>query len=570
MRDFSKLLIRDRQPLLLLGILGGFLLSALEGPTSLAGRLWWLVACGLLLAWQPILSPRRPLSRLQAIMVLAATAAIAWRLDWTWLAGFVIVLAALVTGKLIVVRDRRLGWFYLLSFAELCALLFLWISPRLFGSELTVEQAVWPRALVLGALGVVALAMPWRRGGGDGPEFDLLIGLLVSLLLSSVLLATGVLVAVERLTLLEALVRSLIGFGAVAFALSWLWNPRLGFPGLAPVVSRYLLRFGFPFEDWLSRLSALYDRDDEPDEFLKASLASLVALPWVTGGRLVRRQMPGAEAAFGEPGPHRVELAQGEVELTLFTSYRWTASLIWQANLLFRLVLEFHRARQRERMLRQLLYLQAVYETGSRVTHDVKNLLQSMQGLCFALASNDKADPSGDLEALALVRRQLPQISSRLRATLDKLVVPGPDEASPQPLVEWWRGAVARHDVAPVRCRGDADERPVPSLLFDSVLDNLVSNALQKRAATAALKVDVDLRVSGGRVALRVADDGVAMPESVSAMLFAGPVPSASGLGVGLFHCARLAERFGYELRLVENRDGAVVFSLDGPVSSPD
>lgn len=567
MRDLTRMLVPDRQPLLLLGIMGGFLLAVVEGPISLVGRLWWLVACGLLLAWQPILSPRRPLSRLQALAVLTATAFIAWRLDWTWLAGFVILVAALVAGKLIVVRDRRLGWFYLLAFAALCALLFLWISPRLFGSELTLGNAVWPSVLVYSAFGIVALALPWQKGGGDGPEFDLLVGLLVLLLLSSVLLATGVMVALERLMLLEALVRSLIGFGAVVFALGWLWNPRLGFSGLAPVVSRYLFRFGFPFEDWLSRLSALYDRDDEPDEFLKAALASLVSLPWVTGGRVVRRNGPGFAGEFGVSGPNRVDLSQGDVELTLFTSYRWTASLVWQANLLFRLVLEFHRARQRERALRQLMYLQAVYETGSRVTHDVKNLLQSMQGLCFALAPQEKSDASSDMDALALVRRQLPQISSRLRTTLDKLVAPGEDDVNPMPVADWWRGVVARHGVPPVNLQEQHDMRSIPSLLFDSVVDNLVSNAMQKRAVTPDLKIDVELKIANGRVTLRVADNGVAVPETVTAALFSGPVPSTSGLGVGLFHCARLAERFGFELQLEDNRDGAVAFLLSGPIN---
>jgi len=39
-------------------------------------------------------------------------------------------------------------------------------------------------------------------------------------------------------------------------------------------------------------------------------------------------------------------------------------------------------------------------------------------------------------------------------------------------------------------------------------------------------------------------------------------VRSSTGLGIGLYQAARLAEKSGYELRLAENRDGAVCFAL--------
>jgi hypothetical protein len=39
-------------------------------------------------------------------------------------------------------------------------------------------------------------------------------------------------------------------------------------------------------------------------------------------------------------------------------------------------------------------------------------------------------------------------------------------------------------------------------------------------------------------------------------------VRSSTGLGIGLYQAARLAERSGYALKLAENRDGAVCFSL--------
>ena len=48
----------------------------------------------------------------------------------------------------------------------------------------------------------------------------------------------------------------------------------------------------------------------------------------------------------------------------------------------------------------------------------------------------------------------------------------------------------------------------------------------------------------------------------VAAKLLGAPVPSQSGLGIGLYQAARQAEQLGYRLELLENRNGAVCFQL--------
>ena len=59
-------------------------------------------------------------------------------------------------------------------------------------------------------------------------------------------------------------------------------------------------------------------------------------------------------------------------------------SLEWHFHLLGQLLGEFYVAKVREQKLQQQTYVQAVHETGARVTHDVKNLLQSLNVLCAA------------------------------------------------------------------------------------------------------------------------------------------------------------------------------------------
>jgi len=106
----------------------------------------------------------------------------------------------------------------------------------------------------------------------------------------------------------------------------------------------------------------------------------------------------------------------------------------------------------------------------------------------------------------------------------------------------------------------------VPQELFDTVAENLLENARYKQAEDGDLTIDVRLDSDSERASLEVADSGRPMSDQVARYLFGGAVPSASGLGVGLYQCGRLAEFHGFRLRLEENREGEVRFRLAGPV----
>lgn len=60
-------------------------------------------------------------------------------------------------------------------------------------------------------------------------------------------------------------------------------------------------------------------------------------------------------------------------------------------------------------------YLRAVHETGARLTHDVKNLLQSLSNLCFMAQASDDNGKAFNQQ----IQRQLPQITQRLQQTLE-------------------------------------------------------------------------------------------------------------------------------------------------------
>ena len=101
----------------------------------------------------------------------------------------------------------------------------------------------------------------------------------------------------------------------------------------------------------------------------------------------------------------------------------------------------------------------------------------------------------------------------------------------------------------------------IPVDLFDSVVDNLLQNALTKRRSTPQTRIHVALHWDSGCV-LEVSDDGPPLGEYLVRRLFSAPVASAHGFGVGLYQAARQAEAYGHRLLLASNTGGNVTFEL--------
>ncbi len=262
---------------------------------------------------------------------------------------------------------------------------------------------------------------------------------------------------------------------------------------------------------------------------------------------------------FGQPSTFREVFSCKSLDITLYTRQKLSPALIWHFYMLLRLTGEYYAAKQRERELQQMSYVQAVHETGARLTHDVKNLLQSLNNICFIAEGEDPSRTS------LLLQRQLPQITKRLQQTLEKLQAPFSQQGEGGNDVlaaTWWSALPQRYasdgiDFYPAAFEPGVN---VSAFLFDSVVDNLVQNAMLKRQSENGLRISVSLSPDG-RV-LRVCDSGSAVRKEIVADLFDAPVASENGLGIGLYHAARQAEGFGYTLRLASNEDGKVCFEL--------
>jgi signal transduction histidine kinase len=323
------------------------------------------------------------------------------------------------------------------------------------------------------------------------------------------------------------------------------------------MLSRYLMTLGLPFERWVERLAELAGQEMQPQRFLGLALQHMQDLPWVSAVEWTSRQ---GEGEIGKRSQFSAEMSFQDLRLNIYTRWSLSPAMLLHLKLLTQMVGHFYDAKRREEAQRQRAYTQAIYETGARLTHDVKNLLQSLRSLCAAVETSSE----GEAPALqALMQRQLPQITQRLNATLDKLHAPQQADTSLVDAGIWWDALRQRYSHRDVRFEASGAEQDVklPSELFDSVADNLIENALNKASDTEVFQVRVTFAAAGGGT-LTVCDNGAAVPRAIALELFEAPVSSRTGLGVGLYHAAKQAADLGYRLALVANEPGIVCFAL--------
>ncbi len=513
---------------------------------------------GLFLLWQPIWGGERNLDIRHAVLVIVTGVLFTVWNSWWLMAVWISVLFALIGGNVPGKRQRGQRAISLLAAIYLLAVLLMWVVPHLF-ADLKFPDAMSLLArygLLLPIMAIFFIKTETESESGQR-VVDLFYSLLLFLLTAALVLGAFVVKQVNQGGYVLALTQTLGLISILLFALSWLWDPRSGFDGMGQLVSRYLLSVGLPFERWMHSLANLADREANPEKFLIMAVHEITALPWVAG---ISWRVPGSERKQGGVSKFPAEFSYGDLSMVLYSKWELSPALLLHVKLLLRLLADFYSAKQREKQERQNAYTQAVYETGARLTHDVKNLLQSLKSLCVAAETSNE----NDAEALrALIQRQLPQIVQRLQWTMDKLQAPQKAETREVPAPDWWGNFKQRNISEPVEFKDldIATNTLVPAELFDSIADNLLQNALQKRKLEPGLRISVSFSCAL-KPKLSICDDGVPLSESVARQLFSGPVPSQTGLGIGLYQAWRQAEEQGYRLRLASNQIGKVCFEL--------
>jgi len=536
--------------------------AVFRGVADPWARALLLAHLGLLLLWQPFLRAEQRVSPTQGFILSLVAFAVMLQLSWWFLAGWVVVLAGLVGGKVYQQHARWQRRAYLVVLGYLLALLAIVILPEIAPRrEIAAEiRDIAEYALPLAFL-LIALFPAEPEGGESAQIIDFFYSVFLMLLLMVVILGSFTFMTVGRTSYLQALTYTVFLTAGAVLLVGLAWNPRSGVAGLNVFFARYIFSIGLPVEKWLRFLAELAQLEAQPERFLVGAVGALMRVPSVSA---VSWRTAEAQGEEGERTANVVEFANSVLVLKIHSRYKLGPALQWHLHLLGQVLGEFYMAKLREEKLRQASYVQAVHETGARMTHDIKNLLQSLNVLC-SVAAREQNRESPELQAL--VRRQLPLIAQRLSDTLGKLQRPQDKAETWVSAAVWWEMLVRQYgregvEFEPARFPPEAR---LPRSLFDSVADNLIRNALAKRAQDGPTSVKVSLDCRGAN-ALRVQDTGSAVPAEVAKDLLRGPVASrGGGLGIGLYQAARQAETLGYVLALESNRDGDVCFNLSGP-----
>jgi hypothetical protein len=534
------------------------------GPENVVGRWLFLSHIGLGLLWQPFVQPRRRLGPAGILVVVVVTALLAYFLNWAMLLVWTILLAGVVGGKVFMFPDRWERIFHLAALGYLVLAVLMLILPSAVKPLDLAEPVLVSLVLYVAPLVLMFMAvLPAKQGFAEerAEIVDFIYGVFVVLLLAVIVLGSLSYALIFKASYYEAQLVTLGVVAGVLLLLGFIWNPRAGFAGLGTAVAQHVMSLGLPVEEWLQSLAELGKHEEDPDRFLALACAELpLRLPGVLGGRW---EAIGAQGHFGAQQGCRTGFAHGGLKLELVTRVEPSPALRWHHDLVVRLLSEFYLGKWRAQELKRLSYIQAIHETGARLTHDVKNLLQSLDTLC---AAANEAGATASPRFGELLRRQLPEISSRLRQTLDKLVKPGQSAlAGPLPAADWLAALESRCADANTTlvAEGDLTACMVSDpALFSSVAENLLQNIAAKRRRQPGLLATVRLACVQGEAQLEITDNGTAIAQDLAGRLLRERVPSEDGLGIGLYQCARQAAQADYYFELARNVDGCVCFRL--------
>lgn len=548
----------------------GLMLLSLHGALLLSGdsfnaRFLLLLHYVFFLFWQPIWQTKRNLSIPATILFIGVASVLTLFTNWWLIAFWIAVLFGLLGGRALATKTKGAKLNYLIATGYLIALLLMWVVPQLLDKpfDLTAITYLVHYILPIPPLAIMLIALRNRHEENSQstlpPLLDFFYSMLLILLAVIVILGSYVIETSSGSHYGEVLMNVLFGSSVALVVISWLWNPHFGFEGLGQMVSRYLMNLELPIQDLIKQLTEIAEKQNKAQAFVEQSMHEIFKLPWAKG---ISWKSTDGEGHVGNVSLHLVETnAQGLV-FTIYSHQAITPVITVHVKLLSQLLGELYQAKRREEAMTQNAYMQAIYETGARLTHDIKNIVQSMGGLCSAAEHT----PETENDRLAsLIRRQLPQLNQRLAMTLAKLQAPHKPDSKMIKLADWWKDVKQRY----AQTKIEFLPGPIPDLEVDedvvtSVVDNLLQNAIEKSKLEPGITIQAEVNVSK-ELSIEVCDTGSAMPAATADSLFKKRVSSEKGLGIGLYQAGKQAEQAGYLLSLIENQEGEVRFRLSKP-----
>lgn len=541
----------------LLGLMIFSLLAAIHignSGTTLA-QSFLFVHFGFFLLWQPVIKRQSSFNAIQLFILLILIAAYIYFFN-PWLNAFwTLLLLTLLTGRIFARGLARVA--YGLAVITLFFVLILYITPELFNLTALSSsiQPVFSAILIL--LPLVLLLFPVTDSASN--QVDFIRGFLVVFLIIFLCMGSVLISVTAHKPYIESLATSAIILSMFLLLTAFLWVPRAGFAGLAQLLEKYVLNIGGPFEQWFTHVSSLEANTGlRPENFLSASLRYLMLQHWICGVRWHAGSVDGLE---GEESSNKVSINDEKLRLTIYTYTPVGPSLLLHSKLLLNVLTFYYRAKLQEQQILKQAHMQAIYETGSKLTHDVKNILQSTQ-MMTQIINDDDAQMQEKVDVLT---KQMPLLTQRLNTTLEKLRAPvSLTQAASGSLLQWWNQLQLRYTGRHIEFKADIEnDMEIPVDIFTTVIENLLDNARNKRIREPNLKIFVALTCTGKQAHLSVTDTGSAIDPQVYPHLFREVVSSNDGFGIGLYQSYELAKNHGYELKIDKNNDGHVCFVLE-------
>jgi signal transduction histidine kinase len=542
----------------LLGLMLFSLLSAIHlGNSDTIAQSFLIVHFGFFLLWQPVVKQQSNFSTKQLIILaLLIFAFIYWFNPWLN-AFWSLLLLTLLTGRIFARGLARAA--YGLAVIVLFLELVLITTPELFNLAALSSsvKSLFSTTLIL--LPLILLFIPVADTASK--QVDFIRGFLIVLLVIFLCLSSVLVSLTTQRPYIESLAISVIILSIFLLFTAILWTPRIGFSGLAQLLERYLLNIGGPFEQWFTHISTLEANTSiRPAHFLSASLKYLMQQHWISGVSWKTESDGGIQ---GAATPHQVSINDDKLKLIVYTYTPIGPTLLLHAKLLLSVLTFYYRAKLHEQQLMKQAHMRAIYETGSKLTHDVKNILQSTQTMTQIINDNE----SEMQEIIDVLKKQMPLLTQRLNNTLDKLRAPQSSIASNQitngSLFRWWDQLQLRYSGRHIEFSSDiTHDVEIPVDVFNTVIENLLENARSKRIREPSLNIVVNLSNKNDHLQLTVTDTGNAINENIAQQLFKEVISSHDGFGIGLYQSYELAKNNGYNLTIDDNTSGHVCFSL--------
>ncbi len=542
----------------LLGLMLFSLLAAIHlGDSDTIALSFLIVHFGVFLLWQPVVKKQATFNTRQLIILSTLIFAFIYWFN-PWLNAFwTLLLLTLLTGRIFArgLSRAAYGFAVIILFLELILI----TTPELFqlAALSSSIQSTFSMGLIILPLSLLFIPVT----DTTSKQIDFIRGFFVVLLVIFLCMSSVLISLTAHQPYIESLAISVFILSLFLLLTAILWTPRGGFAGLARLWEKYILDIGGPFEEWITHVSTLETHTSlRAENFLAASLHYLMQQHWICG---VHWQTKTDEGFEGNKSSYQVSINDEKLKLILHTYNPVGPSLMLHAKLLLSVLTFYYRAKSQEQQLIKQAHMQAIYETGSKLTHDMKNILQSTHTMTQIINDND----SQMSEIIAILKKQMPLLTQRLNTTLEKLRAPQNTDLVTKnlngSLLHWWKELQHRYTDRHIQFSTDINkDRDIPIDVFTTVIENLLDNARSKRIREPELKIDVQLSNNNEQLRLSVSDTGSAITEQIAQRLFNDVVSSQDGFGIGLYQSYALAKNHGFELAVSDNSAEHVCFSL--------